>query len=241
MYLFTSVSKQWQRILTFPHFTWNRSQIHNLDPLAGLFVSHNIFPFKCDFVPLDSRIQSRKGIVENFFSLASTEAVENVKIVQSCNGLLLCTGPRWPAYNYVYNLSTNQFKMLLPPDYSHADSPFYTSARLRKDFDPTKSLNYKAVHVRRTSSHIDMNTYCSETGNKLCRDWFNFFNFDHFNSTISWNGALRWLEPEDIQDRMVDLVYCLGYCFGRKGRVFMFGDQLIWKGCKIQPNIKDSP
>nr|GEV22506.1 hypothetical protein [Tanacetum cinerariifolium] len=205
MYLFTSVSKQWQRILTFPHFTWNRSQIHNLDPLVGLFVSHNIYPFKCDFVPLDSRIQSRKGIVENFFSLASTEAVENVKIVQSCNGLLLCTGP---------------------------------SARLRKDFDPTKSLNYKVVHVRRTSSHIDMKTYYSETGNKLCRDWFNFFSFDHFDSTISWNGALRWLEPKDIQYGMVNLVYCLEYCFRRNGRGFMFGDQLIWKGCRIQPNIK---
>ncbi|GJU06227.1 F-box protein-like protein [Tanacetum coccineum] len=123
MYLFTSVSKQWRRILTSPHFTWNRSQIHNLDPPAGLFVSHNIYPFKCDFVSLDSIIQSRKGTVENSFTLASTEAVENVKIVQSCNG-------NW----------------------------------------------------------------------KLCRDWFNFFSFDHFDSAIYWNGALHWLETEDIQD-----------------------------------------
>ncbi|GJX94326.1 F-box protein-like protein [Tanacetum coccineum] len=146
MYLFTSVSKQWRRILTSPHFTGTRSQIHNLDPHAGLFVRHNRYPFKCDFVPLDSRFESRKGNVENSFTLASTETVENVKIVQSCNGLLLCTGPGWPSCNYVYNPSTNLFKMLPPPDYSHADSPFYTSAGLRMAFDPTKSLNYKVVH-----------------------------------------------------------------------------------------------
>ncbi|GJX67430.1 hypothetical protein Tco_0303157 [Tanacetum coccineum] len=42
---------------------------------------------------LYSRIQSRKGIVENSFTLSSIEAVENVKIMQSCNGLLLCTRP----------------------------------------------------------------------------------------------------------------------------------------------------
>ncbi|GKA69503.1 hypothetical protein Tco_0775567, partial [Tanacetum coccineum] len=66
--------------------------------------------------------------------------------VQSCNGLLLCTGPGWPACNYVYNPSTNLFKMLPPPDYSHADSPFYTSVGLRMAFDPTKLLNYKVVH-----------------------------------------------------------------------------------------------
>ncbi|GKC48837.1 hypothetical protein Tco_1071582 [Tanacetum coccineum] len=62
--------------------------------------------------------------------------------------------------------------MLLSPDYSQADSPFYTSAGLRMAFDPTKSLNYKVVHVGRTSSYIDIQTYCLETGNwKLCRDW----------------------------------------------------------------------
>nr|GEW98307.1 hypothetical protein [Tanacetum cinerariifolium] len=77
-----------------PSFHRNRSQINNLDPPTGLFVSHNIYPFKCDFVSLDSRILSRKSTVENSFPLASTETVENVKIVQSCNGLILCTGPR---------------------------------------------------------------------------------------------------------------------------------------------------
>ncbi|GJY66911.1 hypothetical protein Tco_0469149, partial [Tanacetum coccineum] len=131
-----------------------------------------------------SRIQSRKGTIENSFTLASTEATKNVKIVQSCNGLLLCTGLGWPTCNYVYNPSTNLFKMLPPADYSHADSPFYTSAGLRMAFDPTKSLNYKVVHVGRTSSHIDIQTYCSETCNwKLCRDWY-LVNTDDFMNPL---------------------------------------------------------
>nr|GEV18583.1 hypothetical protein [Tanacetum cinerariifolium] len=72
--LFTTVSKQWLRILISPDFTCNRRQISNLDPHAGLFVSHIKHSFKCDFVSFDSIIQYRKRIVENIFALASTEA-----------------------------------------------------------------------------------------------------------------------------------------------------------------------
>ncbi|GKA47868.1 hypothetical protein Tco_0740826 [Tanacetum coccineum] len=50
-------------------------------------------------------------------------------------------------------------------DYSHADSPYYLNVGLIMAFDPTKSLNYKVVHAGQTSSHIDIRTYCSETGN----------------------------------------------------------------------------
>ncbi|GJR62359.1 reverse transcriptase domain-containing protein [Tanacetum coccineum] len=103
--LFTTVSKQWLRILTSPDFTLNRRQIPNLDPPARLFVSHIKHPFKCDFVSFDSRIHSRKCIVENIFALASTEAGNNlpsciatllgqrfhneVKLFESCGCLLV--------------------------------------------------------------------------------------------------------------------------------------------------------
>ncbi|GKB22664.1 hypothetical protein Tco_0862065 [Tanacetum coccineum] len=153
--LFTTVSKQWLRILTSPDFTRNCHQIPNLDPPAGLFVSHIKHPFKCDFVSFDSRIQSRKCIVENIFALASTKAGMNFKIMQSCNVLFLCIGSGWP---YVYNMSNNLFKMLPLPDYSHVDSPYYLNVRLIMAFDPTKSLNYKVVHAGQASSHIDIRT-----------------------------------------------------------------------------------
>ncbi|GKD26608.1 hypothetical protein Tco_1232822 [Tanacetum coccineum] len=90
IHLFTTVSKQWLRILTSPIFTLNRSKISNLDPPAGLFVNHLRSLFECDFVPLDSRLDSRKSTMDNSFG--SVEEVDHVRILQCCNGLLLCVG-----------------------------------------------------------------------------------------------------------------------------------------------------
>ncbi|GJV42948.1 hypothetical protein Tco_1427484 [Tanacetum coccineum] len=47
------------------------------------------------------------------FTLGSTEEADNVKILQSCNGLILCGGSGMPVFDYVYNPSTNQYKNLL--------------------------------------------------------------------------------------------------------------------------------
>ncbi|GKA96891.1 hypothetical protein Tco_0818986 [Tanacetum coccineum] len=93
-------------------------KIRNLD-LAGLFVNHIRSSFHCDFVSLDPRIKSRKYNIDKSFTIGCTEAVDNVSILQSCNGLLLCT------------------------DYAHDDSNFYGCAGLRLAFDPTKSPYYK--------------------------------------------------------------------------------------------------
>nr|GEZ66865.1 hypothetical protein [Tanacetum cinerariifolium] len=76
----------------------------------------------------------------------------------------------------------------------------YRSARLRMAFDPTKLLYYKVVHVERTSSDINIQTYSLDTSNwSLCRDRFNFFSFDHFDSAIYWNDVFHWLETENRQ------------------------------------------
>ncbi|GJW79575.1 hypothetical protein Tco_0143550 [Tanacetum coccineum] len=86
IHLFTCVSKQWLTILTFPVFTLKCSQIGNLDPHAGLFVNHIRSSFHCDFVSFDPKIKSGKYTIDNSFTLGSTEAVDNVSILQSCNG-----------------------------------------------------------------------------------------------------------------------------------------------------------
>ncbi|GKC24703.1 zinc finger, CCHC-type containing protein [Tanacetum coccineum] len=113
IHLFTTVSKQWLRILTSPDFTRNRRQIRNIDPPAGLFVNHITSLFHCVFVSLDTRIKSTKYTSDKSFTLGYTEAVVNVNILQSCN------------------------------DYAHDDSNFYGCAGLRLAFDPTKSPDYK--------------------------------------------------------------------------------------------------
>nr|GEU61802.1 hypothetical protein [Tanacetum cinerariifolium] len=66
-----------------------------------------------------------KYTIKNSFTLGSTEEVDKVKILQSCNGLLLCTGSRRHDFDYVYNPSTNLLKILWEPDYANVDSNVY--------------------------------------------------------------------------------------------------------------------
>ncbi|GJS07899.1 hypothetical protein Tco_0364695 [Tanacetum coccineum] len=121
----------------------------------------------------DPRLKSKKSAIARSFTLGSTEEADNVKILQSCNGLLLCGG---------------------------SGLPIFITAGLRITFDPTKSPHYKLVDARRTFCDIDIQIYSSETGKwSLCSDRFNYFSFDHFDSAIYWNDGLHWLETENRQ------------------------------------------
>ncbi|GJW01963.1 hypothetical protein Tco_1560819 [Tanacetum coccineum] len=339
------------KIPTSPIFILNRNKIPNLGPHAGLFVNHHRSLLECDFVSLDSRLESRKYTMDNSFTLDSTEEADNVKILKSCNGLLMCSGSAsptfdyvynpctnlksldykvvqvaerpnpdleiqvyssetgnwslcrdrydigsreftiyemmkgcsvlivrlgereddsflvinlsgkvvkynliskttgqifdigsnqrdddddyeffspytvahnpyefipsfasscnglilcaglaWPVFYYVHNPSTNLFKRLPQPRYSHDDSCFYKSVVLRMAFDPKKSFDCKVVQAGRTSCDIEIQIYSPEMGNwSLCRDRFNYFSCDHFDSAIYWNDAFHWLETENRQ------------------------------------------
>ncbi|GKC86060.1 hypothetical protein Tco_1141777 [Tanacetum coccineum] len=62
-------------------------------------------------------------------------------------------------------------------------------------FDPRKSLYYKVVQDGRTSGETQIQIYSLEIGNwSLCRDRFDYFSFNHFDSAIYWNDAFYWLE-----------------------------------------------
>ncbi|GJS95433.1 hypothetical protein Tco_0802401 [Tanacetum coccineum] len=110
IHLFTTLSKQWLQILTSPYFTDRRMKIPILDPPADIFANHLTSLFECDFVSLDSRLNSKKSTIDHSFGF--DEEVDYVRILQSCNGLLLCSGSAWPIFYYVYNPSTNLFKRL---------------------------------------------------------------------------------------------------------------------------------
>ncbi|GJY42753.1 hypothetical protein Tco_0430966 [Tanacetum coccineum] len=188
------------KIITSYLFIKNCSQITKVDLLVGLFVNHIRSLFESDFVSLDPRIQSKKSAMDRSFTLGSIEKADNVKILQSCNGLLLCGGSGMPIFDYVCNPSTNHYKKLSYPDCSLDNSPYYSSAGLRIAFDPTKSPHYKLVDAGRTFCDIDIQIYSSETGKwSLCRDRFNYFSFDHFDSAIYWNDGLHWMETENRQ------------------------------------------
>ncbi|GJR77120.1 reverse transcriptase domain-containing protein [Tanacetum coccineum] len=81
IHLFTTVSKEWLRILKTSDFTRNRSQITKVDPHVGFFVNHIKSLFEYDFVSLDPRLKSKKSALDSSFTLCSTKEADNVKIL----------------------------------------------------------------------------------------------------------------------------------------------------------------
>ncbi|GJS43621.1 F-box protein-like protein isoform X1 [Tanacetum coccineum] len=123
--LYKPVSKQWLSVITCPTFTLLHSQTSNIDPPSGLFVrgpklkpkrksisinksKRNMFEYA--FISFDIRVPSKKSSVFTFGSKAPA------KILQSCNGLLLCHIK--PYKFFVYNPCVNMFKMLPQPHMS---------------------------------------------------------------------------------------------------------------------------
>ncbi|GJX13854.1 hypothetical protein Tco_0205612 [Tanacetum coccineum] len=113
----------------FSDFTDRRRKIPNLDPPTGIFGNHRRRLFKYEFVSLDPRLESRKSAMDISFTLGSNEEADHVKILQSCNGLLLCIGSGSHAFYYVYNPFTNMSKRL-PPN-SHDDSILHATGVFR--------------------------------------------------------------------------------------------------------------
>ena len=224
LFLCKSVSKQWRSLIKCRDFTLRLSQKPNIDPSFGLFVrgpnrkpksnrKRNMFEY--DFISFDIRIPSKISTVFTFNSNTSA------KILQSCNGLLLCYIEHSKSY-YVYNPSTKMFKMLPRPKIYV--QPTFIVGGIKLVFDPTKSPHYKVVHagIKTDStfedfgdydfydgcyddedddddlfsggSYMKIETYSSETGKwRVCVNRFHFKRFHGFEEGIYSNGALHWL------------------------------------------------
>ena len=135
--------------------------------------------------------------------------IDQVRIVQSCNGLLLCTDSEWPRLYYVYNPSTKNYACLPPAHYySRNDNGFFSCGDFRLAFDPRKSTHYKVVLAHRPSSGTWIHVYSSET-----RKWtpsnyrLSYFWFDHFYTSVYWNDAFHWLEGQNKKIEHCKLIF----------------------------------
>nr|GEX96524.1 hypothetical protein [Tanacetum cinerariifolium] len=193
LHLFKSVSKQWLSLITSPNFTFSRKNIPKIEPPAGLLIlratyERNTAQLRYDFESFDIQIPSKRS---TDFTLGSNAPPGFVRILQSCNGLLLCCIRR-PDKLYVCNPTIKLLKML------PTNSPV---RNVKIAFDPTKSPHYKVIHVKVADDvngigfgYRQIETYSSETGNwSLCGDRFPGHSFTHFHSAIYWNYALHWL------------------------------------------------
>ncbi|GJR20676.1 hypothetical protein Tco_0969203 [Tanacetum coccineum] len=173
-----------------------RSQIPNLDPPSGLFLLRPARIYDYDFVPLDNRIRDPR---------CATLAGSIYKILQSCNGLLLCC-TRIPSDDYyVYNPSINNMFKLLPQCDKNLALYLGGGGQMRMAYDPTKSPHYKVFHAElfhnQPGSFIQIQTYSSQTGNwsAYAARLYPPACFCYFYKGIYWNNAIHWLNCPDGQ------------------------------------------
>ncbi|KAK1362948.1 F-box domain containing protein [Heracleum sosnowskyi] len=188
------VSRQWLSLITTFHFS------NLLPPLraSGLFIQapHDTFidvssPNEVYFLSLDDPNKAspfKTRVFEN-----EHDDHENIRILQSCNGLLLCSNVPGTRF-YVYNPSTNQLATPKQPL-----GTWDTFRYVGLSFDPSKSLNYKVIGlVSRPRSQAlderDFYIFSSET--KAWKSSVQSFTSDpgmYFNDGVYWNGCMHWL------------------------------------------------
>ncbi|XP_022718766.1 F-box protein At5g07610-like [Durio zibethinus] len=196
---FKFVSKQWLSLISSSQFRLSHSRRHrdnaSLTAAALLFhcdTSHNpsggfhIIPFKSHC----SRL--------SFFDYLKHPAV---KIMQSCNGLLLCRSyDKYLCLKYfVCNPITKKFRIVSFPQVEG----FVYAVNLA--FDPLKSVDYKIISIRRLiwvapRFHIDI--YSSETDSWSVKA-LSFTNV-WLKNGVFCNGAIHW-ESEGKSSLYLDM------------------------------------
>ncbi|KAL8049945.1 hypothetical protein ABFX02_06G051500 [Erythranthe guttata] len=190
---FKSVSKEWLSLISDPAFCHLRNP--NPNPAIGLF-----FPSDEPHRWLSLPFRANGSIPPPFRSSEFTRDSLGFRIIQSCNGLLLCiTTPRYhknPMY-CVYNPTTNCFSELPKPN----ERVVFLNAVcwMSLAFDPAMSRHYNVVCLSILSAGVNsgnkvfqIRLYSSETGSwQLCGEPFEaLVNFD---SGVYWNRAVHWL------------------------------------------------
>ncbi|KAH7541895.1 hypothetical protein FEM48_Zijuj02G0015800 [Ziziphus jujuba var. spinosa] len=179
---FKSLSKHWLSLISNPHFCRRSTALSN--PSCGLFllrpsISTNPNPV-FDYLSLNqSSNLSNKHLM---ISLSFLTDPMGIKILQSCNGLLLCStsgGPEARKKYYVYNPTTKHYTILpqLP-----------------------KVVCVKSRNSEQTQ--LEFEIYSSEMGawplstSKSFLSPISTYNID-FNGGVFWNGAIHWISTRE--------------------------------------------
>ncbi|XP_071711683.1 F-box protein At5g07610-like [Rutidosis leptorrhynchoides] len=177
---FKSVSKHWLSLLTHRHFTL---LFDNLAISPGLFV-RNIY------IPFDNESQNTPP----FRRLDFYHDRCGIRIIQSCNGLLLCCSDmgneRARKYS-VFNPTTKQFAMI--PSLPGGREVRRCVRFMCLAYHPTDCVHYKIVCVHRLipySEECRIQIYSSDTGKWKITD--QSFPDTYFTCGVYWKGAIHW-------------------------------------------------
>ncbi|PON92420.1 F-box domain containing protein [Trema orientale] len=190
---FKSVSKHWLSLISAPKFALRRNP--NPGPASGLFLKR---PFRPEFEFLNLDRTSESGATLRSLDFAAGDTFVGVGIVQSCNGLMLCSAQSVePGDCYVYNPTINRHRIIppIPPARSGASRTVFG---LSLAFDPSKSPHYSVVCVRSCDTRSDqyqLEVYSSET--RRWRPSGGSFYVDspdiRFDRGVFWNGSVHWI------------------------------------------------
>ncbi|XP_021891448.1 F-box protein At5g07610-like, partial [Carica papaya] len=183
------VSKKWLAFISGPEFCRRHSRRNAFPKASG--VSMRRRRTEIVFISLTGKTHTSTS-----HSLDFVNYPPGLRILQSCNGLLLCSSLFIVGSTcdyYVCNPTTGRFSML--PPLLTAESDTVLGANLA--FDPRKSPHYAVVCVRRSSSLVyryEIEIYSSEIGNwSVCESPCVAPYYMFFDDAFFWNGALHWI------------------------------------------------
>ncbi|XP_004305900.1 PREDICTED: F-box protein At5g07610-like [Fragaria vesca subsp. vesca] len=235
---FKCVSKHWLSFISDPKFC-HRHTLRNPNPSASAVFCN--LSRSIGFIPLDfdhyRTTSTGSGSPScNPLKFIANLCHDNIKIIQSCNGLFLCypeivlnsiihdsdvLRATRPLYHYVLNPTTNQFSKLIPPAAAAATTTRPRIFGYALAFDPSKSPHYKVVflwNVDDSSStgwcsyhHIEI--YSSETKSwRLLNSSFetqgqiSYKGGVYCNSTVHWVGDDSEMAYYHIEEDRVGFV-----------------------------------
>ncbi|KAK6122201.1 hypothetical protein DH2020_044053 [Rehmannia glutinosa] len=188
---FKLVSKHWNYLISSPKFYRLRNP--NPNPAAGLFFECSTVNPRYKYVPF--------SLNKSTNILPFIEEPSNIRILESCNGLLLCYSFDVAVDNdgryFVYNPTVN--KLLKLPKLYEGDGILERVLGMSLAFDPSKSPHYKVVCVRGLIPCFrpfkrQFEVYSSETGGswrKCGEPFLSEVNFQ--DGGVYWNGAIHWI------------------------------------------------
>ncbi|GMI95366.1 hypothetical protein like AT5G07610 [Hibiscus trionum] len=158
---FRNVSKQWFYLISSAYFSQCLNRCSMFPSGIFLKMHHSSNRPIYHFLSLHG-----KPFSDSFRSLTFVDDSAGIRILQSCNGILLCCSNRRIGENtrnyYIYNPTTNQYATIPKPGNRTPNTIFGVILA----FDPSKSPHYKVVFVRssRTFNHLyQLEIYSSET------------------------------------------------------------------------------
>ncbi|XP_052195274.1 F-box protein At5g07610-like isoform X2 [Diospyros lotus] len=204
---FKCVSKHWSSLIAARHFGLLHTLRRPNSKPSGLLLRHKPSLYTAataadsdfELVPLNSGL-SRAPPFTSFSFIGDDPSGSGAKILQSCNGLLLCgsfpytIGTR--RIYYIVNPTTKRYIELDPP-LEDGGSTAFLGVNLA--FDPSKSPHYKVVCVQitlRSLYNYRIWIYSSKTRSwKISMESFTA-PFDMvFTEGVFWDGAIHWINP----------------------------------------------